>query len=127
MMLNRMISSGMISSGMISPHAASPGRNLEIAPDPRLEYCLRRAVLIGAMLVLAVPAARGQNLWFGAMPLWLLGMPLASWWALHRFRLPRARVAAAAGPGVRRRHAGRPQARRRVSDPRRRQGIPHAA
>jgi hypothetical protein len=63
-------------------------RNRTTTPDPRLERALRRIVLTGALLVLALPVARGHSLWFGALPLWLLGMPAASWWALHRFRLP---------------------------------------
>lgn len=63
-------------------------RNHTTAPDPRLERALRWIVLTGALLVLALPVARGYSLWFGALPLWLLGMPAASWCALHRFRLP---------------------------------------
>ena len=79
--------------------------------DPRLDMALRRIVLLGAALVLAVPAARGHSAWLGALPLWLLGMPLASWWALHRFRLPDwPRPAAAV---ARRRRSGTGQARRR--------------
>ncbi|MEO6365024.1 MAG: hypothetical protein ABIO38_03115 [Luteimonas sp.] len=31
---------------------------------------------------------RGHNQWLGWLPLWVLGMPLVAWWALHRFRLP---------------------------------------
>lgn len=58
-------------------------------PDPRLERALRRIVLTGVLLVLALPMARGHSDWIGAFPLWLLGMPLASWWALHHFSLPR--------------------------------------
>jgi hypothetical protein len=42
--------------------------------------------------------------------LWLLAMPLVSWWALHRFRLPLPQHAL---PGARRRRRGSPQARRR--------------
>ena len=81
-------------------------------PDPRLERALRHCIAIGALLVLAVPAARGHSSWLGALPLWLLAMPLVSWWALHRFRLPRASHASPR----RRRHgaqAARRQARRR--------------
>lgn len=59
------------------------------APDPRLEHLLRRSVLVAGMLVLCVPLARVDSAWFGSTPLWLLGMPLVSWWSLHRFRLPR--------------------------------------
>ena len=78
------------------------------ACDRRLDLAMRRIVLIGAALVLAVPAARGDSFWLGALPLWLLGMPLASWWALHRFRLPRwpqpaTRPAPAAGAAATRR------------------------
>ncbi|HVR80926.1 MAG TPA: hypothetical protein VHF02_02375 [Luteimonas sp.] len=79
--------------------------------DRRLELALRRIVLIGAALVLAVPAARGYSPWLGALPLWLLGMPLVSWWALHRFALPRwPRQVATTG---RRRRIGVAQARSR--------------
>lgn len=55
---------------------------------PRLDRWLRRAVLVGLALVLLFPLARGQIPWLGWAPLWLVGMPLAAWWALHRFRLP---------------------------------------
>ena len=85
-------------------------------PDPRLATILRRTAIAGAALVLAVPAARGYNPWIGAMPLWLLAMPLASLWALHGFRLPRpgaARTPLSTAPRRRR----RPQARRRRQYP----------
>ncbi len=59
------------------------------APDPRLERVLRRMTATGVLLVLALPLARGDSTWLGALPLWLIGMPLSSWWALHRFHLPR--------------------------------------
>ena len=84
-----------------------------VATDPRLERAMRRLTLAGVLLVLALPIARGDSMWLGALPLWLIGMPLSSWWALHRFRLPRF------GPPVvqvikpRRRSAA--QARRRPS------------
>lgn len=85
-------------------------RRTAAAVDPRLDNALKQAVLIGIIAVLAIPAARGHSDWLGWMPLWLLGMPLAAWWALHRFRLPH-RPAAAVRP-VRRRP--RVQARRRM-------------
>jgi hypothetical protein len=94
-------------------------------PDVRLDRALRRIVLAGALLVLAIPAARGSSQWFGALPLWLLAMPLASWWALHRFRLPRLQAQAPAN-ATRRRRRGTAQARRRVA-PAARAGIAHAA
>ena len=57
--------------------------------DTRLECAMRRMTLTGVLVVLALPIARGDSIWLGALPLWLIGMPLSSWWALHRFRLPR--------------------------------------
>lgn len=44
--------------------------------------------MAGVALVLVWPAARGHSEWIGWLPLWLVGMPLAAWWALYRFRLP---------------------------------------
>ena len=92
----------------------TPIRNRQ--PDPRLAAILRRTAIAGAALVLAVPAARGYNAWIGAMPLWLLAMPLASLWALHGFRLPR--LAASGTPlSTAPRRRRRSQARRRRQYP----------
>ena len=91
-------------------------------PDPGLERALRRIVLAGALLVLAIPAARGSSPWLGALPLWLLAMPLASWWALHRFRLPSWPQPAATS--ARRRRSGNAQARRRGGSGLRREHVP---
>lgn len=99
--------------------ARRPQRDTRL-PDPRLVLALRRIAFVGAALVVALPAARGHSQWFGALPLWLLAMPLSSLWALHGFRLPRRLVGSLhagsvhAGSSVdasprRRRH---PQARR---------------
>jgi hypothetical protein len=57
--------------------------------DPRPERFLRSAVILGALAVLLLPAARGHSDWFGFLPLWLLGMPLAAWWSVTGFPLPR--------------------------------------
>ena len=57
-------------------------------PDAALDRVLRRAVLTGLALVLLVPLARASTDTLGWLPLWLVGMPAAAWWALHRFRLP---------------------------------------
>lgn len=73
-----------------------------------IDSLLRQAVILAALAVLLLPAARGQSHWLGWTPLWLLGMPLVAWWALHRFRLPTPPRA------LRRRRRG-PQARRRKS------------
>ena len=54
-----------------------------------LERLLRQLVILGALTVLLIPAARGSSVWVGWLPLWLLGMPLAAWWSLRRFPLPR--------------------------------------
>jgi hypothetical protein len=61
--------------------------------DPRPERTLRTAVAFGALAVLLVPAARGHSDWFGFLPLWLLGMPLAAWWSVSGFPLPRPAMA----------------------------------
>ena len=93
-------------------------------PDPRLDRLMRGVVLVGALLVLALPIARGQSAWLGAGPLWLFAMPLVGWWALHRFALPR--LPTLAGSDVRARRRSGPQARRRrPSKPRGR--VAHAA
>lgn len=85
--------------------------NAPLPADPRLERALRRIVLCGLLAVLLVPAARGASFWIGALPLWLLAMPLSAWWALHRFRLPPWPTGLA--EPARRRRRGRVQARRR--------------
>jgi hypothetical protein len=92
------------------PHSPSSSAT---TPDPRLERALRQLVAIGALLALVL--LRVDSPWFGALPLWLLGMPLVSWWALHRFRLPRLSRATAGSP--RRRRRAPAQARRRLPPP----------
>jgi len=76
-----------------------------------LEDLPRYALAIGAALVLLVPAARGFSPTFGWLPLWLLAMPAAAWWAQRGFGLPKR--AAEPVTTARRRRTG-PQARRRV-------------
>ena len=61
--------------------------------DPRPERFLRSAVIFGALAVLLVPAARASSDWLGWLPLWLLGMPLAAWWSVSGFPLPRLAAA----------------------------------
>jgi hypothetical protein len=74
-----------------------------------LDSCLRQLVILGALAVLLVPAARGHSALLGWLPLWLLGMPLAAWWSLRRFPLPTVALRL-----PRRRRA---QARRRMRHP----------
>lgn len=83
-----------------------------------LDVLLRRAVTLGTLAVLLIPAARGSNAWFGWLPLWLVGMPLSAWWSLRGFpvpalalRLPQRRRVQAARRG-RRPHARPALARR---------------
>ena len=78
-------------------------------PDPGLERFLRRWFALGLLAVALVPALRGSSEWLGWWPLWLVFMPLAAWWALHRFRMP---PVAAVGR-IARRLRPRRQARRR--------------
>lgn len=56
--------------------------------DVRLDGLLRHVIAIGAVLVLLLPAARGNHAALGWLPLWLLAMPMVAWWALHRFAVP---------------------------------------
>lgn len=77
-----------------------------------LDVLLRRAVTLGTLAVLLIPAARGHHEWLGWLPLWLVGMPLSAWWSLRGFpvpalalRLPQRRRVQAA------RRARRPHAR----------------
>ena len=74
----------------------------------QLDAVLRHAVILGTLAILFIPAARGGSEWFGWLPLWLVGMPVAAWWALHRFRVPT--VLRRVRPAAARRRA--PQARR---------------
>ena len=53
-----------------------------------LDALLRQAVTLGTLAVLLIPAARGSSEWFGWLPLWLVGMPLAAWWSLRGFPVP---------------------------------------
>ena len=55
----------------------------------QLDAVLRHAVILGTLAVLLIPAARGSSAFIGWLPLWLMGMPLAAWWSLRRFPLPR--------------------------------------
>lgn len=92
--------------------ARHPTRDTRL-PDRRLVLALRRIAIVGGALVVALPAARGHSQWFGALPLWLLAMPLSSLWALHGFRLPKLRAGSPIATTPRRRRS--PQARRRTA------------
>ena len=77
----------------------------------QLDAVLRHAVILGTLAILFIPAARGGSEWFGWLPLWLVGMPLAAWWSLRGFpvpalavRMPRRRRAQASRRTRRARH-----------------------
>lgn len=72
---------------------------------------LREVTVLGAVLVLLVPAARGSSEWLGWLPLWLLAMPALACWVAHGAPLPRWQAMPARTEAVRR--GGRLQARRR--------------
>jgi len=80
-------------------------------PDPRLERFLRRWLGLGLLGVCLLPPLRGSSEWLGWWPLWLVAMPCAAWWALHRFQVP-AQVGTVVARGMRRLRP-RHQARRR--------------
>ena len=54
-----------------------------------LDACLRFCVMLGALAVVLLPAARGHSVFLGWLPLWLLGMPLVAWWSLRGWPLPK--------------------------------------
>ena len=98
------------------------------AQTPPLATWLLGALFLGAIAVLSLPAARADSAAFGSMPLWLLGMPLASLAALAvsrlSLRLPRRRMPDSS-PAMRRRRPGTTQARRRAAPARK--ALPRAA
>lgn len=94
-----------------APRRAATGLDGQ-QPDPRVLRPVRQIALAGLALVLVWPAARGYSAWLGWWPLWLVGMPMAAWWALYRFRLPRLGAATDVRAAPRRRRL--PQARRRA-------------
>ena len=59
----------------------------------QLDAVLRHAVILGTLAILFIPAARGGSEWFGWLPLWLVGMPLAAGWSLRGFPLPQMAMA----------------------------------
>lgn len=89
-------------------------RDAAAEPVPSPAHWLLGALFLGAIAVLSLPAARADSAAFGWLPLWLLGMPLASLAALAatRLRLPRRRMPDSS-PAMRRRRPGTAQARRR--------------
>ena len=87
------------------------------APFTVLDEVLCTVLATGLVLVALWPAARGMTA-LGWLPLWLVGMPAAAWWAVRGFPVPGRRRAQEDASGMRRavRHTG-PQARRRARAP----------
>ncbi|WP_369039190.1 hypothetical protein [Stenotrophomonas maltophilia] len=69
-------------------HRRLPAERVDERSDPRLRRVVPQLALAGLAVVLVWPAARGSSVWLGWLPLWLVGMPLAAWWALLRCPLP---------------------------------------
>ncbi len=79
----------------------NPAERDSFASDRRLLRSVQQLALAGLALVLVWPAARGSSVWLGWLPLWLVGMPLAAWWALLGCPLPlRAWLRRPRQPGV---------------------------
>jgi hypothetical protein len=95
---------------MFTLHAAAATEDA-----PSLAPWLLGALFLGAIAVLSLPAARADSDALGWMPLWLLGMPLASLAALvaTRLRLPRRRMPDSS-PAMRRRRPGTSVQARRI-------------
>lgn len=81
--------------------------------QPRWRDVLREICLLGLLLVVLLPSARGHHPLLGWWPLWLVGMPLLAWWSaagmpVLRRRTPcQARRRAIAPPRAVRWHTGR--------------------
>lgn len=63
------------------PRHRPPTERVSERADPRLLRVVPQLALAGLAVVLVWPAARGSSAW-------LVGMPLAAWWALLRCPLP---------------------------------------
>jgi len=82
-------------------------------PPPVLARSLWQWLAVGALLVLCLPAARGESAWIGPWPFWLVGAPLVSLLVLYRQAVVAAwRSVLVPTPRRRRPRHGGPQARR---------------
>ena len=100
------------------------------AVDPRLARTLWQWLALGALAVLAWPAARGQTEWLGWAPYWAVVAPAIALVVAYRHRLF-ARTGAGAAPAPATAHRRRaPTARgqaQRAAVPRRRMAAAMAA
>lgn len=79
---------------------------------PVFDRLLWQALVLGALLVACVPAARGYSVWIGYLPFWLLLVPGFALLIGHRRRLVAAWRAVLVRPPRRRRTTRGGQARR---------------
>ena len=70
-------------------HAVCPCLGATAMIRQELDACLRFCVMLGALAVVLLPAARGHSVFLGWLPLWLLVMPLVAWWSLRGWPLPK--------------------------------------
>ncbi len=70
---------------LLKPNAAP-----SVAVDPRLANTLWQWLVLGALVVALLPAARGHSDAIGALPFWLLVAPAVSLLALYRHVLAAA-------------------------------------
>lgn len=56
-------------------------------PDPRLARALWQCLGLGLLLCLFLPPLRGQHLWLGWMPFWLVIAPALGLLSAYRHRL----------------------------------------
>lgn len=99
-----------------SPHSPGIADVTVFRVDPQIVSWLLGAVFLGVIAMLSLPAARGDSVALGWMPLWLVGMPLVSLATLLLVRVAGSRAqarAAIATSGARRRSRPHVQARRR--------------
>jgi hypothetical protein len=71
----------------VRPASKNRAAGAALAPspaDPRLVRALWQWLVAGLLLLLLVPATRGDNYWFGAGPYWLLVAPSLSLLTLYR-------------------------------------------
>ncbi|WP_240318550.1 hypothetical protein [Lysobacter sp. TY2-98] len=83
------------------------------APLSVLDEILCTLLAVGTVLVVLLPAARGDSA-LGWLPMWLIGMPAVAWWALHGFAWPRRAMVDEPVVVAATTRRSAPQARRRV-------------
>ncbi len=57
---------------------AAPNRSTPSSPPQIAQYIAQIWLALGVLSVVCIPALRGRSEWIGALPFWLIGMPLAN-------------------------------------------------